>query len=75
MQYRTLVVAAALAFPALAGAGDAASGNAAETDVKVACIIDFVTSELDNSKHDSFIDECVQEKMAKLKATASTSKG
>ena len=75
MHYRSLAFILAVALPALATAGSGdKSASDKDTDNKVACIVDFVTSELDQSKHDSFIEECMQKKMADQKA-ASSKKG
>jgi hypothetical protein len=69
MYYRSLAFTLALAFPALACAGNGSQAPASdqETDIKVNCIVDFVTSELDESQHDAFIAECVQKKLEDLK--------
>jgi len=73
MQYRSLFLAAAFAFPVLCGAGDAATGSAVETDIKVACIIDFIASEQDEDTKDAYLDDCVRKQMATPRTPANKS--
>ena len=69
MLYRTLFAVAALGLSTLAGAADVPANSDAEADIKMACIVDFVAEELDSQLHDSYINECVQKKIAALKST------
>ena len=70
MRYLSLAMLFALAVPAMACAGSSAdpSGSDQETDIKVNCIVDFVTSELDDAQHDAFIADCMQQQMVERKA-------
>jgi hypothetical protein len=69
MNYRSLAFILAVALPALAtaGSGDQSTSDK-DTNNKVACIVDFVTSGLDQEKHDSFIEDCLKKKMANQQA-------
>jgi hypothetical protein len=71
MLYRSLAIMLVLAGPALALAAspDNASSDK-DTANKVDCIIEFVNSELDKDKHDSYIQECLQKKMSDQQAGA-----
>ena len=69
MQYHHLLAAAVIALPAMAGAADSPAGKDIETDIRVECIVDFVASELDEDRHDAYIDECVKKHMTELKGT------
>jgi hypothetical protein len=70
MNYRSLAFILAVALPALAtaGSGDQSTSDK-DTNNKVACIVDFVTSGLDQEKHDSFIEDCLKKKMADQQAS------
>jgi hypothetical protein len=72
MTYRTLLAALAVTLPAVACAAHTTqpasdSSSATDTEDKVACITDFIGSELDASQHDAFIEDCMQKKIAARK--------
>ncbi|MEZ5541860.1 MAG: hypothetical protein R3F42_07440 [Pseudomonadota bacterium] len=75
MKFSTMLFAAALT---TAGASQAAVVQATtdprDVDDKVDCISDFIASELDAAKHDAYIEECMQAKVAK-RAGQSNKKG
>jgi len=75
MKYSSMVIAAALALPGMANAAD---DNAAKddryVDNMVECITDFIASELDASKQDAFVAECMQAKIAKSQQSAGTNR-
>jgi hypothetical protein len=75
MFYRNLLVTLAVALPVVVFAAQNSAkpdNTSADTDTndKVACIMDFIDSELDADKHDTYIDDCVKQKVAARKNPA-----
>jgi len=75
MKFSPMVFAAALALSgqAIAGEQDAVHDER-YVDNMVECITDFITSELDSSRKDAFVAECMQKKVAKSQQPAATNR-
>jgi hypothetical protein len=75
MKYSSMVIAAALALPCTANAADDnATKDDRYVDNMVECISDFIASELDASSQDTFVADCMQSKVAKIRQPAGTNR-
>ena len=71
MKYHSMMLAGALAFSGLAGAGednDNAISRDELSDYHVQCIEAAIGDELDGEQKDVFVKDCIQQKLAKRKA-------
>jgi len=68
MKYHSIMVAGALAFSGLAGAGNDSSVSKDElSDYHVQCLEAAFGDELDGDQKDVFVKDCIQQKLAKRK--------
>lgn len=70
MKYHSIMLASALAFSGLAGAAndDDAVSKDELSDYHVQCLEAAYGDELDGEQKDKFVQECIQQKLAKRKA-------
>ena len=70
MKYQSLMFATALAFSGMANATDNDNTVSRDemTNYQVECLESALGEELDGNQKDAFVQECVQQKLAKTKA-------